>query len=392
MRPLALGLASAVASRLFGFALPSLLEGWARTSDPEQVKTGVRSFQCEPFGSASSTRVAIASRRERVLLERICAAFNKAEEDRAGDGLYEATMWWSEVKQKHLAPVTDALRACDIERLGRMYRDFFRNSCGKGLVRRPPGAASDSDGRLLLDEEALRLLREDALYRIAYWRVETAGRYPLSVLSGNAVGNPFGATLDGVFIPAAAEYQHACADRIRQFVGEGSTVVELGGGFGHMASFLLAAGPRVTYIDFDTPESLALAAYYIGQSLPEKRLLLYGERDFHAGCAADFDAVFLPSWRMTALAAKSVDLTFSSHLFADLQPEALDAYVEQVARFTRGPVLHVTHESSAEGREKFLRTMSSRLRHVQMRRWDWNLHRAPDAKEWEDLYWSEPSL
>ena len=323
-------------------------------------------------------------RAEAVLLERICAAYNKATQSQVESKIYCATTWWQSIEQKHLERVREALRCGDLPRLHSMYSEFFHDACGNGLVRRPP--AYESDGFTELDEDAQQVIREDMLYRLGYWRAETQGRYPASVLTGAKVGNPFGATIEGVFIPVGAEYQHACADRILSFIDGRSTVVELGGGFGHMAYFLLTANCDVTYINFDVPESLALCAYYLGQSLPDKKLLLYGEQEFSCNSVSDFDVVLMPPSEMARLTDKSVDMTFSSHVLADLAPPALGAYVGQIARFTKGPVMAVSIEKSSEDREALLRTMAAQLRLIQERRWDWNKYRAPDAREWEDLY------
>jgi hypothetical protein len=323
-------------------------------------------------------------RNERVLLERICAAYNRALQDEAAGGTYAATMWWKGVEAKHLHAVREALQSSDIERLHSMYSGFYRERCGHGLVRHPPGHGSDRTTNL--DRESYSLMREDMLYRIGYWRRETGDKYPISALSGPEVGCPFGIRLDGVFVAAGSEYQHACADRVQSVLVTGSTVAELGGGFGHMAYFLLGMDRSLTYIGFDVPESLALCAYYLGQARPDKRLLLYGETYSWRDCISAADVLLMPASEMIYLPDASVDVTFSSHLLADLQPVCLETYAREMARFTNGYVISVTIESSPEQRYTILRAMSARMRLLKTRSLDWNLYRAPGAREWEDLY------
>jgi len=323
-------------------------------------------------------------RDERVLLKRICAAYNRALQDEPVGYAFGATAWWKDVEAKHLGAVRDALRSCDIGRLHSMYSGFYRNRCGHGLVRHPPGYGSDRPTQP--DRENSRVMQEDMLYRIGYWKTETGGRYGISALAAPEVGNPIGMRVDEVFVAAGSEYQHACADRIRSLALTGSTVVELGGGFGHMAYFLLGMDSSLTYVGFDVPESLALCAYYLGRSRPEKRLLLYGETRNWRDCLSASDVVLMPPREMTCLPDASVDLTFSSHLVADLEPACLEAYAREMARFTRGYVISVSIESSPGQRDALLRAMTGRMSLLKARRLDWNLYRAPGAREWEDLY------
>jgi hypothetical protein len=60
-------------------------------------------------------------------------------------------------------------------------------------------------------------------------------------------------------------------------------VVELGGGFGGLAYYLIRDNPQVTYLDFDLPEATALASYYLMRSLPSLSIQLYGEVDLGQG-------------------------------------------------------------------------------------------------------------
>ena len=320
------------------------------------------------------------------LLERICAAYIRATEQAAKQAKeYCATPWWQNIQRKHLRPVQEALSSRDVSSLREMYENFFYDPCGMGLVRRPPNRGA-SDTLLHLDDEDNRVIREDALYRIGYWRALTNGRYPISVLQGSNVGNPFGAMIEGISIPAAAEYQHACADRILSLTESNATIVELGGGYGHMAFFLLQATPRITYLDFDIPESLALTAYYLGRSMPDKAMLLYGEADFGPDALRQWDVALMPSWEMTKLPGKSVDLTFSSHVLSDVPAAAREVYLDDVARYTRGLVIDISAERADDHRDTLAEAFDRRFTLVEKRRCYWNKYRAPEAIEWERVY------
>jgi len=224
-----------------------------------------------------------------------------------------------------------------------MYRSFFRTASGTGLVRRPLEIGG-SRNHFVPDEAELCVIREDTFYRVGYWRTQTDGCFPISALQSPGVGNPFGVIIDGTLIAAGAEFQHACAHRIAQMTGEYATVVEIGGGFGNMAYYLLKARAGIRYVDFDVPESLALTAYYLGKSSPGREMLLYGEADFAFGPATAYEIALMPPWMMGKLPDRSVDLTFSSHVLWDLIPSAREMYLADIARFTSGVLLDVSDE------------------------------------------------
>jgi hypothetical protein len=325
---------------------------------------------------------------EEVLLSRICAAYQRTVEKAKEEGAeFEPTPWWQDVKAKHLQPVQKALLSSNIPALRSMYRNFFYDPCGLGLVRRPPKRTTS--GMLLdLDEQDRRAIHEDMVQRIGYWRAMTGGLYALTVLEGSRVGNPFGATIDGVFIPVASEYQHACADRIQSLTRVDAAIVEIGGGYGHMAYYLLRDAIAIRYLGFDMPESLALAAYYLGRSFPARRMLLYGEGRLCGNAIGDWEIVLMPPWEMRELASRGVQLTFSSHAISDLTPQARDSYLRQMARFTDGFVVDIAAGARCreEECEPLEASFASRFKLVEKRRLEWNVYRAPEAIEWERVY------
>src|SRR5579863_4499376 len=324
--------------------------------------------------------------REAALLARICAAYKLAIEnatEREDD--FHPTPWWQDVKTRHLRPVQKALLSADIFALRGMYRNLFHDPCGLGLVRRPP--THTSLGTLRLHEEDYRFVREDMLHRIQYWQEMTGGRFPLTVLNASPVGNPFGAIVEGVFIAVASEYHHACADRIHSLTRADATIVEIGGGYGHMAYYLLRDAPAIKYLDFDMPESLALAAYYLGRSFPERRMLLYGEDRNLEDAIGTSDTILMPPWEMQKLGARSAQFAFSSHVLSDLTPQAREVYLRQIARFTDGFVVDIAGERcEKEEDEAFEASFSRFFQLVEKRKLEWNVRRAPEAIEWERVY------
>jgi putative sugar O-methyltransferase len=293
---------------------------------------------------------------------------------------YGATSWWQRVRTRNLSPVQMSLVNFDIKALGRMYERFYRDPCSQGLVGWPRSWDSGTD-REHIEEAELRILRDETHYRIGCWRAQTGERYPVSALESPDVGKPFGVWVDGSFVVARAEYHHACACRTSHFTSADGTVVEIGGGYGGMAYHLLRARTGIRYIDFDVPETLALAAYYLGNALPERKLVLCGEEEgalngIEAGAIA-----LLPPWRMACMPDKSADVTFSAHLLCDLAPVARERYLMEIARFTKGYLVNCGREDDGAA-EAFDRHFHL----TERRRTVWRHYRDPEAKESEQLF------
>jgi putative sugar O-methyltransferase len=279
------------------------------------------------------------------LLERICTAYIKAvKQQQFASRIYKASEWWQQVQQGNLGPVAQALLARDINTLRRMYRNFFRDPCSSGLLGVPFGMSKAYFGGTIKDFHR-RFYLSHVLYRFDYWRAQTQNRFALQDLAGPGIGNPFGVLIEETHINVGAEYAHYCAHRIDSLLGsKAATVAEIGGGFGGMAYYLLRDRPKVTYLDFDVPESIALTSYYLIKAFPKLKFLLYGESPLTADAISQADVVLLPLFELDTMPTGSVDLTFSSHAMSDISSEAMVEYFRQIDRMTTDCFLNIGKE------------------------------------------------
>jgi putative sugar O-methyltransferase len=138
-----------------------------------------------------------------------------------------------------------------------------------------------------------------------------------SELTVPAVGNPWGYVVDNVMIGPKALRYHVLATQIQQITCDCKrpVIAEIGAGYGGTAYFVLRGQQPLTYIDFDLPEVLTIAAYYLTRTLPHRRALLYEPGfKFTTATLAEYDVILMPNWMLPALPADSVDLflnTFS---------------------------------------------------------------------------------
>lgn len=321
------------------------------------------------------------------LLERICAAYNKAVKQLPTvKQAFHETKWWQSMRRASLAPVQRALAAGDINTLRRMYQNFFRDPCSSGLVGVPLQMTKAYRGEPVKGVYQCFFL-SDALHRIDYWKAQTSNRFDLRDLAGPDIGNPFGVMMDGVLVRTGTEYHHYYAHRICDLLSSHcAVVVEIGGGFGSMAYYLLRDRPAFTYIDFDVPESLALTSYYLLKSFPHLNFLLYGEEELTERSQNKFNAILMPVFELGKLPAKSIDLTFSSHAVSTLSHQAMVEYIKEIARMTRKLFLYVGEGSANIFLQELISEKYNSFHIEGTRSLEWNTMKFMKANEAEFLY------
>jgi putative sugar O-methyltransferase len=320
------------------------------------------------------------------LLNRICAAYKATvEHPECARPAYRATGWWQQIRHRSLAPVRQALLKNDIAALSGMYRNFFRDPSSTGLTTVPYGMTRAYFGGKMTDLQR-RIYLADTLYRLDYWKRETGGRFHLRDLAVPSIGNPFGVCLEGTLVSARSEFQHRCADRVVSLLpSKLSTVVEIGGGFGAMAYYLLRDQPKTKYCDFDVPESIAIATYYLVKAFPHKKFLLFGETPLNVEAIANADVVLMPLFFLERLQTASVDVTFSSHAMTDIEAGELALYLETIHRVTRNRFLFVG-AASLPNLPGLLGDGAGLFHLEERRQLHWSGHRLPQSGETEELY------
>ena len=355
------------------------------------VRRGKRRFSGDPRFSIDFVDQGLAPRPGRArddtaLLKRICSAWSKAMEQQPfAPETFQPHPWWQAIQRTKLEPVTRALAAQDIASLDEMYSNFFRDSCGGGLTGLP---LTKMKSGARVNNSAKHLYLIDALHRIDLWTRKTGGRFPLSDLTPPDIGNPFGIKLDGVFVRTGSEDQHYWAHRIIDLLGStpAPVVAEIGGGFGGMAYYLLRDHPTVTYINFDLPETIALASYYLLSAFPGRKASLYGEADISAETLRTSRIILMPSFSLPQLPSSSVDVAFNSRILSDLSPASLDNYLAEIARTTRGHLFHLNRTQGSLAADAWFASNAPWFKLIAKQSSDWNNARTLHPNEMEYLY------
>jgi putative sugar O-methyltransferase len=323
------------------------------------------------------------------LLERICEAYCASIQDQEhAPEAYQATTWWSQVRRTSLAEIIHALRTRDIYALRTMYRTFFRDPCSTGLIHVPYGMTRAYFSGSIRETHA-RYYLSDTLCHVDTWAEHTDGAFAIDQLAAPEVGNPFGVFIEDTLVGNRAGYHHYCAHRVRGQLGsDGAVVAEIGGGYGAMAYYLLRSRKNLTYLNFDVPESIALASYYLVKALPDLKFVFYQEREIDAGALNQADGqanvILMPSFQLAKMPVRSVDVAFSSHAMSDLSVSAVDRYLGDITQMTRAHFMHVSHD----GGPNLVAASAARsgLPLTESRRSSWEHHRRPRPFETEHVY------
>jgi len=359
------------------------------------VRRGKRRFSGDPRFNVGLVDQGLAARLgqpgdDTALLKRICSAWSKAMEQQPfAPETFQPHPWWQAIQRKKLQPVTCALAAQDIVSLHEMYSNFFRDNCSGGLTGLP--LTTIKGGRRITNSSKLLCLI-DTLHRIDLWTRKTGGRFPLSDLTPPDIGNPFGITIDGIFVRTGSEDQHYCAHRIIDLLGsaDAPVVAEIGGGFGGMAYYLVRDHPTVTYINFDLPETIALASYYLLSAFPDLKACLYGEADLSAWTLRTSRIILMPGFSLPQLPSGSVDVAFNSRILSDLSPASLDNYLAEIARTTRRHLFHLNRTQGSLATDVWLSRNAPRFQLLARQSSDWNNARTLHPNEMEYLYGCTP--
>jgi putative sugar O-methyltransferase len=322
-----------------------------------------------------------------IILRRIIAAYKMAKINQRDAGeAFNVSNEWLPIYEQDLGPVMKALLAEDVGELQRMYQNFFRDPCGTGLVGFSPSIL-----KVCFGENIKGIYRKfvlcDALHRSDLWRKRTNNIYSADVLASPIVGNPYGYFMDGVFVRQGGEYQHYYSHAISQLLPSGGNqVVELGGGYGGLAYYLNRDNPSVTYIDFDLPEMLALATYYLMKTLPNLQISLYGETNFPNEALLAPGIVMMPSFEIVKMPSKSAAVSFNSYSLAEMSPSTIRVYIDQIARITNANFLHINHNRRAELSADKFGIEDHGFKLISRELAGWTLAINPDSDEYEYLY------
>jgi hypothetical protein len=279
-------------------------------------------------------------------INRIIKAYKKAKSIQENKSIeYQVGNEWLPLYKKYMSEIIAALMNEDQTKINAIYENFMREDCSVGLHGMPTDMKKAYFGEKIytIDKD---LYLYDAIYRYLHWKELTNASFNENDLAMPLFGNTYGFYVNDVFIRTGAEYLHYYANEIDQLTKDKTNkkiIAELGGGYGGLAYFINKKISNVTYIDFDLPENLALTSYYLLNSFPEKKVLLFGEEDLAITDITNYDIILMPNFEITKLPTSKIDVVFNSYSLAEMSKETIDLYISELTRASKEYFFHVNH-------------------------------------------------
>ena len=149
-------------------------------------------------------------------------------------------------------------------------------------------------------------------------------------------GNQIGAFIGKNFVVIGSFLNQIYAQNLSNYLNnEKNTIIELGGGYGKFAFYILKNTKKFTYIDFDIPETLTLGSYYLSKCFPNKKNFFYGEKEFNKKIEDDYDLIFLPPWEIEKLGENSADLAINKNSLGEMDPDTAHNYLKHIHRTSK---------------------------------------------------------
>lgn len=275
------------------------------------------------------------------IVERIFHSFRKMKEDQKNvSNLYQPSLMWQEQLDKSYSYLASGLNANDVNKF-----HFFLANFGSWKTYH----AVESTTLIRDNMKSLRgrrYLKNDIFYnQLKTWNWFYNDRKPVSRLNYPTYGNQVGAYIDNIFVGPGSFFNEIYGSLLNELISdiEHPVIADLGAGYGKLAYFTLRDIDNFTFIDFDLPETLCLAAYYLTKVWPDKKALLYGEEDYSSGIHGQYDLIFMPSYEICKLGQSSIDLFINKNSLGEMTKEAAANYIYYITRATRY-FFHMNHD------------------------------------------------
>ena len=326
-------------------------------------------------------------------LERICAAYVKAKKvQKQSDDAYQVGNEWIPIYDVCMAEVSDALINSDIEKLRKIYLNFFRENCSVGLHGLPCDMKKEYfSGNISKTNKILFLF--DYVHRYRLWQSILDDNFSTSDLESPTIGNPYGCYIDEKFVMSGSDYLHYYATAIGRLLKTNTdstkrVICEIGGGFGGMAYYLLRDN-NLSYVDFDLPENMSLAAYYLMEAFPEKKVLLYGEFDdklISKKLMSEYDIIILPNFCLGAIEDDACDVFFNSYSLAEMSENTINTYFSFINKIVTQYILHINHNKNSKVIADKFPVDKNKFQLIHKFPALWNKARNSEMDEFEYLY------
>jgi len=177
------------------------------------------------------------------------------------------------------------------------------------------------------------------------WKYSQNNYKDTSSLNQPMYGNQIGALIDNNFVTIGSFFSDIISSILSEIIKKKQkpVIAEIGGGYGKLAYYLTKKIKGSTYIDFDLPETLCLAAFYLMKTWPMKKTLLYGESNFSTNNITNYDLIFLPNFEIDKLEENCIDLFLNKNSLGEMDSHTVHKYIEYISK-SSNYFFHMNHE------------------------------------------------
>jgi hypothetical protein len=278
---------------------------------------------------------------ERALVERLFEAYRAAKQaERSVDPVFLPGGGWKRVRDQAFAPLLEGIARDDLQSFHAFLANFgsWKEATGIEKSRLIYEYSVDPRKRRHYEQRVMAPM-------IQWWLSCGSGGRDLSALDLPRAGNQCGVLVGDVLVTSGAISSEMYGRMLAGFLtGERPVIGEIGGGFGRLIYYLARQLKTFCYLDFDLPETLCCASYYLMKIFPEKRFLLYGEGELSPEHLREFSFIVLPSFEVTRLPPRCVDLFLNENSLGDMPAAAARLFVGEMFR-SADAIWHRNHEA-----------------------------------------------
>ena len=181
--------------------------------------------------------------------------------------------------------------------------------------------------------------------QLKLWKYFNNEKKNISNLNLPTHGNQVGAYIDKNFVVVGSFFSEIYGSFLDNLINkkERPIVADLGAGYGKLAFYTLNKRKNFCFLDFDLPETLCLAAYFLMKTWPNKKTLLYGEEEYSTEKNSIYDLIFMPPYEIAKLQENSIDLFINKNSLGEMTSDVVRNYLQYICKSTKY-FWHMNHD------------------------------------------------
>ena len=262
---------------------------------------------------------------DHLMVERIFVSFLKSKNDQKDkDVIFKPSTMW----QKYLDSVYPNYSETDIDEFNFFLKNFGTGSLNTGINW---GWLVSKYAKTLSSRKYFEMMIIGQ--KIDWWlKNESKGR-EISALSQPRHGNQWGANVNNNFIAYESVLNEFYSREISSLVrNDRPVILEIGAGYGILFYYTSKAFKNFCYLDFDLPEVLCCATYYLMKCFPDKKFLLYGEGKMDEEAIKENDFIFMPSYVIKEIPDNSIDICINMSSLSEMKAETCRMFLREICR------------------------------------------------------------